>query len=302
MTAAHVPVLLHEVIGGLSLVPGAVVVDATLGAGGYARAMCDVIGENGTLVGLDQDAGAVLRAKRELSGALCTTRLFESNFREIDTALMQLGVREADAIVFDLGLSSIQIVESGRGFSFQQDEPLLMTFKEHPGESDITARQIVNDWSEEAIANVLFGYGEERYARRIAKAITEAREKKTINMTGQLVEIIKASVPVGYKRQKINPATRAFQALRIAVNDEVSALEEGLTKAEQCLTKGGHIAVISFHSIEDRVVKRFFAEWEKKGMGRRVTKKPVTPSEKELAENPRSRSAKLRIFQKTAST
>jgi 16S rRNA (cytosine1402-N4)-methyltransferase len=298
MTAVHVPVLLHEVITGLSLSSGAVVVDATLGAGGYAKALCEVVGSEGVLVGFDRDAEAVLRAREVLKGSACTTHLLECDFRHLDAGLAQAGVNDVDAVIFDLGLSSLQLESSGRGFSFQKNEPLLMTFADRPGKDDITARHIVNDWSEEVIANVLYGYGEERFARRIARGIILARAKKPVETTHELTEIVATSVPESYRRQKIHPATRTFQALRIAVNDEIRALEETLPKTIAHLKSNGRVAVVSFHSIEDRIVKRFFIGWEREEMGKRVTKKPITPSEKETKENPRSRSAKLRIFEK----
>lgn len=299
MNAVHVPVLLHEVIAGLSLSSGMVVVDATVGSGGYAEPICEAVGAEGMLIGFDRDAEAVLRTRETLTNGVCRAHLLECDFRYLDGGLAQTGVREVDGIVFDLGVSSIQLEASGRGFSFRKDEPLLMTFKEHPDESDLTARHIVNDWSEGAIANVLYGYGEERYARRIARGIGEARAKKPIETTGELVKIIEDAVPIGYRRQKIHPATRTFQALRIAVNDEIGALEEAIVQGVTHLKAGGRIAVVSFHSIEDRTVKRLFLGWEKDGKGKRLTKKPITPGEKEVAHNPRSRSAKLRIFQKT---
>jgi 16S rRNA (cytosine1402-N4)-methyltransferase len=211
--------------------------------------------------------------------------------------LDQAGVAGVDGIIFDLGLSSNQIEESGRGFSFKTDEPLLMTMKKDPQSSDITAYEIVNSWSEESLADIIYGYGEDRFARRIAKAIVMAREIQSIETAGQLSDIIASVVPkFGFK--KINPATKTFQAIRIAVNDELGAIKEALPKAFSRLNTGGRISIISFHSLEDRIVKRFFKEKSEAGEGRLINKKPITPSPQEIAENPRSRSAKLRIIEK----
>jgi 16S rRNA (cytosine1402-N4)-methyltransferase len=208
--------------------------------------------------------------------------------------------------MLDLGLSSDQFETSGRGFSFQKNEPLLMTFKENLGPEDLTAKQIVNTWDEENIADIIYGYGEERYSRKIAKGIVGARAVKPIETTFDLVEIIKNSTPSRYAHGKIHPATRTFQALRITVNDEINALKEGLEKGWERLAPGGRMAVISFHSIEDRIVKHFYKskEWMEKADGTSertaniITKKPITASHQEISENPRSRSAKLRIIEK----
>jgi 16S rRNA (cytosine1402-N4)-methyltransferase len=291
----HVPVLLQHVIEGLNLPKGATVVDATVGGAGYTKALCDAVGPNGVVVGLDQDEGALAKAKEKLADVRCTLHLVHANFRDVDEALTTLGISEVDGIAFDLGLSSNQLEESGRGFSFMRDEPLLMTFREKQDAEHFTARDIVNSWKEDEIANVLIGYAEERNAKKIAKAIVEARRKNPIETTTQLVEVITEAL--GYKGGPIHPATRTFQALRIAVNDELGALDEGLAKGYAVLKKGGRMAVVSFHSLEDRKVKEFFKEKEKEGSVR-ITKKPIPPDFDEVRRNPRSRSAKLRILQK----
>ena len=209
----------------------------------------------------------------------------------------QAGVAQVDGILFDLGLSSDQIEESGRGFSFKTNEPLLMTMKKDLLSTDITAYEVVNSWAEQTLADIIYAYGEDRFARRIAKAIVTAREIRAIETAEQLSEIVASAVPkFGFK--KINPATKTFQAIRIAVNDELGAIKEALPKAFIRLKPGGRMALISFHSLEDRIVKRFFKEKEKAGEGELINKKPITPSPQELAENPRSRSAKLRIIEK----
>ena len=295
----HVPVLLHEVRTGLTIQKGDTVVDATLGGGGYARALCEAIGERGTLVGIDADGSAVARASALLEGAPCKKHLIVGNFRDLPSILAGAGVRSLSAAVFDLGMSSVQLAHSGRGFSFQKDEPLVMTFSEHPGEADLTAAQIVNGWREESLANVLFGYGGEGAARKLARAIVEARQAGRIETTGALAGIVESVLP---RRGKIHPATRTFQALRIAVNDELGALERGLSGAFSALAPGGRIAVVSFHSLEDRIVKRYFRALADERRGTVVTKRVVRPSSGEQRENPRSRSATLRIFEKNLKT
>lgn len=293
----HIPVLLQEVIDGLSVLSGDVVVDATVGGGGYTRALCERVGANGTVIGFDQDGDAIERAKKTLSDVTCTLHLVHANFRNADAELARLGIARIDGAAFDLGFSSLQLEESGRGFSFLRDEPLSMTLQTDPEHIAFTARDIINDWAEEDIANVIFGYGEERYARRIAKALVSARQAHPIETTGQLVEVIKSAVPGRYRTGAIHPATRTFQALRIAVNDELNALKEGLEKTFSLLSPGKRIAVVSFHSLEDRIVKEFSKQKEADGAVR-ITKKPIVPQDEEIRNNPRSRSAKLRILQK----
>ena len=207
-------------------------------------------------------------------------------------------MKTVDAIIFDLGLSSDQLEISGRGFSFTKDEPLLMTMKESPNDEDLTAKEIVNTWEERNLADIIYGYGEERFSRRIAKAIVEARKENEIKTTFELVKIIEGSVPGSYKRGKIHFATRTFQALRIAVNDELGALEEGLAGGLKILKNEGRMGVISFHSLEDRIVKRFFREMKDEGKIKIINKKPIIAGKEELILNKRSRSAKLRIIEK----
>ena len=222
--------------------------------------------------------------------------LIHERYELFGTSKIRKALREIDGIVMDLGMSSNQLERSGRGFSFKRDELLLMTFKHDPDETDLTAREIVNEWDEESLADIIFGYGEEQFSRRIAHAIVVAREEKLIATTKDLVSIVEGVVPKWYRFRRIHPATKTFQALRIAVNDEIESLREGLAKGVRHLRSGGQIAVISFHSIEDRVVKVFFAESAREGLGSVVTKKPITPTREETAVNPRARSAKLRIF------
>ncbi|OGZ16630.1 MAG: 16S rRNA (cytosine(1402)-N(4))-methyltransferase [Candidatus Lloydbacteria bacterium RIFCSPLOWO2_12_FULL_51_9] len=297
--AEHIPVLKKEVIDGLLLADGDRVFDATLGGGGHAQAICGAIGKRGTLVGTDLDEGALRRTKESTRGCAGTVRLVRENFRNVDVVLEREGVSTIDKALFDLGMSSLELDASGRGFSFKKDEPLLMTFDSSPTYGAHTAEEIVNAWPEEEIARILKEYGEERFARRIAQAIALRRKVKRIERTGELAEIVSASIPARFRRS--DSPVKTFQALRIAVNDELGALKEGLEKVAAHLAPQGRIAVISFHSLEDRIVKRYFRELATEGKFRIVTKKPIVPSEEEVMRNPRSRSAKLRIIEKCQS-
>lgn len=294
----HQPVLLQELVDALTIQPTHTIVDATLGSGGYSTAILSCLGKDGTLVGLDQDRAALECGRKKLAGAAATIHFVEANFRTIDSVLNRLGIDQIDGIVMDLGLSSNQLEESGRGFSFQKDEPLLMTFKEHPTEADLTAREIVNEWSEANLADVIYGFGEERFSRRIAHAIVAARTIAPIERTTQLVKLIEQAVPRWYTFKKVHSATKTFQAIRIAVNDELGALRETIEKSITRLASGGWIAIVTFHSIEDRIVKTHFRVAQQKGMGSVITKKPMVPTKEEVVNNPRARSAKLRIFEK----
>ncbi|HYF10637.1 MAG TPA: 16S rRNA (cytosine(1402)-N(4))-methyltransferase RsmH [Candidatus Paceibacterota bacterium] len=290
---SHVSVLLQEVVEGLSL-HGGVVLDATVNGGGMSEA---ILAADPTVrvVATDADESALLRAEERLKRFGDRISFHHVNFRELDRVLAERDVPGIDGAIFDLGLSSHQLDQSGRGFSFRFEEPLLMTFAARPAKDAVTAREAVNEWSAETLETVIRAYGEEPKARRIAEAIVRAREKRAIETSAELAEIIERAVP---RRGKIHPATKAFQALRIAVNDELRALDEALEKAWKALKPGGRLLVISFHSLEDRPVKRFFRAKADEGLGRLLTKKPIVPSEAEAKENPRSRSAKLRIIEK----
>ncbi len=283
----HVSVMTKEVLEYLAPKDGDVVVDATFGAGGHSRALAAVA--DIVLISIDADPSAA-------SGHTAHT-VVEGNFGNLDAILKKSlpAGRRVDKVLFDLGWNSSQL-QSGRGFSFLHDEPLLMSYGKKPA-SGFSAKEIINEWGEATLADVFFGYGEERYARRIARAIVARRARQAIHTSAELVEIIKSSVPAAYRNGRIHPATRTFQALRIAVNDELGVLERGLAAAWQHLSCGGRIAVISFHSIEDRVVKKRFAVYAKQG-GRLVFKKPLLPSREEIQHNPRARSAKLRVIEK----
>lgn len=297
VSQGHVPVLLQEVVECLAVKPDDVVLDATLGGAGHARELTAHLGPQGTFIGFDADEAAVRRAEEALLSAAPKIHLARANFRTIHAVLKECGIDRITKALFDLGWSGYQL-GSGRGFSFLVDEPLVMTYSATPEKSAVTAATIVNSWGEESIVSILTGWGEERYARRIARAIVEARARKRIETTFELVEIIRRAVPRAYAFGRIHPATKTFQALRVAVNDEMGALTEGLTAAWQRILPGGRIAVISFHSTEDRIVKRMFLEWAQKGEAVRITKSPITPSLDELRANSRSRSAKLRVIEK----
>ena len=270
--------------------------DGTLGGAGHALAVARALKGKLDIVGLDRDQQALDRAAEVLKGNAAKVILECESFRDLDAVLDRHQIGSVDLILLDIGISSDELEDSGRGFTFMKDEPLLMTMGD-PATYPFTASDIVNNWQEEDIANVIFGYGEERYARRIARALVNYREKKPVQTSSELAEVIKSAVPPVYRRGKIHPATKSFQALRIAVNDELNALKEGLAKGYARLNANGRMAVISFHSLEDRIVKDFFRE-KMKSNGDIVSKKPITASLQELAENPRSRSAKLRVITK----
>lgn len=294
----HIPVLLKEVIDGLKILPNDKVFDGTINGGGHSEALSNFLGEEGTLIGVDLDGAALNRAQDKLSTAMCKVILRRESFRNIDKVLSEIGILAVDKIILDLGLSSQQLEESGRGFSFRKNEPLLMTFNDKPKDFTLTAWDIVNQWNEENLKEIIQSYGEERFAPKIAAQIVMARKEKPIDTTDNLVAVIIKAVPKSYSRRKIHPATKTFQALRITVNDEIGALKEVLDKGFKYLNLEGRMAIISFHSIEDRIVKNYFREGFNEGRVERITKKPIVPSREEILLNPRSRSAKLRIIEK----
>ncbi len=296
----HKSVLLNEVVTGLDIKPTNIFFDGTINGGGHSEAVAAKLGADGMIIGTDLDEDALARAEERLKGAAAKIILRQASFRNLDSVLAEIKVAAVDKILFDLGLSSNQFDESGRGFSFQKDEPLLMTFKNNLEPTELIATDIVNKWDEENIAQIIESYGEERFAKKIAHAIVFERQTREIKTTTDLVEIIKSAIPKREQHRRLHPATKTFQALRITVNDELGALKEGLQKGFEHLKVGGRIAIISFHSLEDRVVKNFFKELGKGGKGIMLSKKPITPTQKEIIENPRSRSAKLRIIEKMA--
>lgn len=291
----HQPVLVREVIAGLEPTRGDVVVDGTVGAGGHAEAILPRILPGGRLIGIDQDAEAIARARARLAPFAEAVTLVQANARELQTTLDQLGVAQADRLLFDLGLSSDQLDEAGRGFSFLQEGPLDMRMDRR---QPATAGQLVNRLPERELAMIIQRFGEERHARRIARSIVRARQRRPIRTTIELSRVVAEASP--WPRARLHPATRTFQALRIAVNHELESLEAALPQAVERLRPGGRIAVISFHSLEDRVVKRTFRVYAKEHRLKLVTKRPLGPSAEEVAANPRARSARLRIAEKLA--
>ena len=288
----HIPVLLKEVLSGLVIKRGEIFLDCTAGSGGHCGAVCRQLGSSVKIIAIDQDEDAISRVKEELFP--CDGIFKVGNFRNLGRILDDTGINQPNKILFDLGLSSNQLEESHRGFSFQRNEPLLMTFEKNPLDYRSTAAGIVNGWSQEEITDILQRFGEERWARKIAEAIITERKNKPITTSQQLAELIIKIVPRG----KIHPATKTFQALRIAVNDELNTLTEGLRQSFQRLAPNGRLAVISFHSLEDRIVKFFFKDKEKENLGKILTKKPIVPTAEEITKNGRARSAKLRIIEK----
>ncbi len=299
MKSRHDSVLMNEVLEALDVQLGDTVVDATLGGAGHFKEFLAALGEGSAIVGIDADSAAVERARAvyalDRRPGRPVAHLVNDNFRNLARILRRLGIGQVDKIFFDLGWSGYQIA-APRGFSFQNNEPLFMTY----GESGETAADIVNTSTEDDLADIIFTYGEERFARGIAHAIIVARSRERILTTGALVDAIKAGTPRQYHDRKIHPATKTFQALRIAVNDEIGAMREGFAAALSALTPGGKLAVISFHSIEDRIVKSILRDAAQEGLGMMSPRKPIVPTRAEVLLNRRARSAKLRIFERVA--
>jgi 16S rRNA (cytosine1402-N4)-methyltransferase len=305
----HVPVLLRETLAALDLKPGSKVLDCTFGRGGHTREFLKAVGPNGLVIGLDVDREAEVAA--EAFKVEPAFRFLRCDFRHLDSALALTDVKHVDAVFFDLGVSSPQLDERGRGFSYQHNARLDMRMDERRRES---AADIVNSYEETKLAKIIHEYGEERWSKRIAAFIVEARARQPIETTEQLVGIIKAAIPKGVRdKEEQHPARRTFQALRIAVNDELGALQEALGKAVKALVPGGRLGCISFHSLEDRVVKQFMVSAAKdcicprgvpqcvcqvKALLRLLSRKSVSPSADEVQANPRSRSARLRAAER----
>lgn len=270
--------------------------DGTLGSAGHSSAIAEKFDSDVEIIGIDRDIEALSRSEEKLASLTSNAFLRLGSFRNLDEILQGLGIGKVNAILLDIGISSDQLETSGRGFSFQKDEPLEMTMEKDA--KGMTAKQALNNWSEETLELVIRGFGEEKYSRKIAREIVLQRDEKPFETTRDLVEAVEAATPASYHRGKIHPATRTFQAIRIAVNEELTALEEGLAKSFDALMDGGRLVVISFHSLEDRIVKNFFRDKVKEERAKLITKKPLTATEDELRENPRSRSAKLRVLEK----
>jgi 16S rRNA (cytosine1402-N4)-methyltransferase len=290
----HIPVLLTESIDALAIKPDGVYVDGTLGGGGHASKIAQSLSSSGVLIGLDTDTVAIERVGELFRDFPCRTILLHENFRNINSALSSVSIDHIDGVLLDLGWSSFQIADPNRGLSFMAEGPLDMRLDTVGNE--LTAGEMINEWGEETLADLFYIYGDEKLSRKIARLIVEHRVKTPFVTTTQLVDFIKLHIAKG-RHTKIHPATRVFQALRITVNDEYGAINGFLDTILQSMKSGGRIAIISFHSGEDRIIKHRFKEWADQGLGTILTKKPIVPTDTELSQNIRARSAKLRIFQ-----
>jgi len=306
----HYSVLRDEAIKGLKIKPDGIYVDCTVGGGGHSEQIVSKLNENGLLVAFDQDLDALHAAKKRLSSYVDRSLFIHSNFRNLELELKKHGIRQTDGILFDLGVSSPQLDQGERGFSYQHEAKLDMRMNQT---QNLTAYTIVNTWPYEKLVSIFFTYGEEKFSKQIARKIEAHRKTAPINTTYELVEIIKEAIPAPARRKGGHPAKRIFQAIRIAVNDELQAFNDGLNQAARVTGMNGRIAVITFHSLEDRLCKQAFKKWstdketprnlpvlpkDHEAPFKLITKKPITAADDELEENRRSRSAKLRIVEK----
>ncbi|TYR82629.1 16S rRNA (cytosine(1402)-N(4))-methyltransferase RsmH [Priestia megaterium] len=306
----HTTVLLREAAEGLNIQPDGVYVDCTLGGAGHSEYIVKQLSKDGQLIAFDQDDIAIANAEKKLAPYLDRVTLIKSNFRYLKEKLHEHGIREVDGVLFDLGVSSPQLDTPERGFSYHHDAPLDMRMDT---ESSLSAYHIVNEWPYEKLVKIFFQYGEEKFSKQIARKIEAYREKKTIETTLELVDIIKDGIPAAARRTGGHPAKRVFQAIRIAVNDELQVFEDAVEQAMDVIKEGGRVSVITFHSLEDRICKVAFKNAstvpplppglpiipdELKPKMKLITRKPILPSEQELEENKRARSAKLRIAEK----
>ncbi len=294
---SHTPVMFRETFEYLNFKPGQVIVDATLGLGGHSRGIIERLGATGILVAIDRDQESLALASEAFGSNSDKVKFAYGNFSELDTILKGLNIEHIDGILFDLGVSSFQLDDASRGFSFQSDGPLDMRMDKN---SYICAYDLVNNLNEEELSHLLKTFGQERWHNRIARILVQERQRHPITTTGELSNIVSSAIPPRFRRfhYRIHPATRTFQAVRIAVNRELESLEAALTKAIGFLNPGGRICVISFHSLEDRIVKLTFKKFASEGAIKIITPKPLTPCESEIKNNPRSRSAKFRVAEK----
>lgn len=311
MIFEHKSVLLHQTVDSLNIKPDGIYVDGTLGGGGHATQVCKRLGPEGRLIGIDQDAAAIEAAGEHLKEYADRVTIVRSNYENIAGVLKELDIDKVDGIYLDLGVSSYQLDTADRGFTYREDVPLDMRMDQRNTE---TAADIINEYSEYELYRMIRDYGEDKFAKNIAKHIVRARQEQKIETTGQLIEIIKAAIPAKVRATGGHPAKRTFQAIRIELNKELEVLNNSLDTMIDLLTPGGRLSIITFHSLEDRMVKTRFRQnanpcicpsdfpvcmCGKKSKGMVITRKPVLPSEEELEENSRSKSAKLRVFEKT---
>ncbi|MBQ3291340.1 MAG: 16S rRNA (cytosine(1402)-N(4))-methyltransferase RsmH [Mogibacterium sp.] len=309
MEFEHIPVLYNEVMETLNIKPDGIYVDGTVGGGGHSSGICERLSEKGTLIAVDRDQDALDAAQKRLAGYKCNKKFIHTNYSDYE-AITEAAGGKVNGILLDLGVSSFQLDNAERGFSYMQDAPMDMRMNE---EDSFTAYDVVNTYSEKELTRVIREYGEEKWASRISQFIVRARAESPISTTGQLTDIIKAAIPARARRTGPHPAKRTFQAIRIEVNDELGHLREAVQKLPDLLESGGRIAIITFHSLEDRIVKTEFDRrldpctcpkefpvcvCGKVADVRKVTRKPLTASEEELENNPRARSAKLRVIEK----
>lgn len=299
----HIPVLTKEILNYLNLKKGGVYIDCTLGGGGHSKAILEKIYPDGLLIGMDQDIEAIETAREELKSYIDKVKLVKGNFKNLEEILSDVKIETVSGIIFDLGVSFHQLKEKERGFSFKEDSHLDMRMDLN---QEFNADILINSYSEKDLAEIFEKYGEERFSKRIARLIVIERKKERINTTKQLADLVIRSLPRIKKRHtwRIHPATRVFQAIRIEVNQELKVLEKGLNQAIRVLENKGRVCVISYHSLEDRIVKHQFKEVEREGKDKGnyglkiITKKPISPSLKEVEDNPKARSAKLRVAEK----
>lgn len=308
MEFQHKSVLLEETVSSLNIKPDGIYVDGTLGGGGHSLEICKQLSEKGRLIGIDQDDAAIKAATQRLKEHESKVTIIRSNYCNIKQCLNDIGIEKVDGIILDLGVSSYQLDTVERGFTYREDAPLDMRMDRRQA---YTAKDVVNEYSEMELYRIIRDYGEDRFAKNIAKHIVQARAKKPVETTNELTEIIKNAIPAKVRKTGGHPAKRTFQAIRIELNKELEVLENTLDEMIDLLNEDGHLSIITFHSLEDRIVKSNFRKNEnpcicppefpmcvcgKKSKGKVVTRKPILPSEKELEENSRSKSAKLRVF------
>ena len=311
MEFKHVSVLLQETVDGLNVKPDGIYVDGTLGGGGHSYEVCTRLGAKGSIIGIDQDEAAIEAASIRLKDFGEKVTIVRSNYCDMKSRLHELGIDKVDGIMLDLGVSSYQLDTADRGFSYREDAPLDMRMDQR---SEMTAKDIVNDYSEMDLYRVIRDYGEDKFAKNIARHIVRERAKRPIETTGELTEVIRHAIPMKFQKKTGHPAKRTFQAIRIELNRELDVLRDSLDDMIDMLNPGGRLCIITFHSLEDRIVKSAFKKNEnpctcpsdfpvcvcgKVSKGRVITRKPILPSEEEMEVNSRSKSAKLRIFERS---